>query len=282
MKAARKSQHSRVVSLFALVANNFRIERILKLLLLTLLPRNRVICLKIQSNLWMYGKNKSGFGLRGAYVFGFEDEPEILNLDFFLKSGDTFIDVGCSTGIYSLYASRICGEFGKIVSIDANPDMITCLEKSAARNHMANLQCLTTGVSSSNEELQFYSNSSKPNSFSFVKQDKDAISTTAKVKSLDSIAKELNLQDIAYIKIDVEGFEENVLLGASEIIRASQPVIQIEDTFGFPSTIPTMYSIWKIDKSPNCVLIPRAKVEGHNYRSTLAQMNFRELRSNRE
>ena len=51
-----------------------------------------------------------------------------------------------------------------------------------------------------------------------------------KIKTLDSY----NFQDVDIIKIDVEGFEYDVLLGATDTIDRCKPVVQVEMVYGQP------------------------------------------------
>jgi hypothetical protein len=57
----------------------------------------------------IYGKNKKGFGGRGIYLYRDLIEPEFNYLSKFLDPNDVFIDVGASSGIYSIRASRLIG-----------------------------------------------------------------------------------------------------------------------------------------------------------------------------
>jgi len=51
-----------------------------------------------------------------------------------------------------------------------------------------------------------------------------------KINTLDSY----NFQDVDIIKIDVEGFEYDVLLGATDTIERCKPVVQVEMVYGQP------------------------------------------------
>jgi FkbM family methyltransferase len=53
---------------------------------------------------------------------------------------------------------------------------------------------------------------------------------SVKLKTLDSY----NFQDVDIIKIDVEGFEYDVLLGATKTIETWKPVVQVEMVYGQP------------------------------------------------
>ncbi|MGI5470002.1 FkbM family methyltransferase [Streptomyces sp. CA-132043] len=58
---------------------------------------------------------------RYTYLFGVW-EPHLTQwLERRLKPGDAFVDVGANIGYYSLLASHLVGESGKVVSIEASP-----------------------------------------------------------------------------------------------------------------------------------------------------------------
>ncbi len=60
--------------------------------------------------------------------------------------------------------------------------------------------------------------------FSYLAPDPERIS----IRRLDSIVTDLGLTSIRFLKIDVEGFELNVLKGAHETLRRSNPFILFE------------------------------------------------------
>lgn len=51
---------------------------------------------------------------------------------------------------------------------------------------------------------------------------------TIDVVTLDSMVASMKIQNVEFIKLDVEGHEEQVLKGASELISASKPTIAFE------------------------------------------------------
>lgn len=54
--------------------------------------------------------------------------------------------------------------------------------------------------------------------------------TTEKIviRQLDELVNSLELQDIDFIKIDVEGFERHVLRGATKTLSSNRPVCVLE------------------------------------------------------
>src|SRR5262249_31999099 len=51
------------------------------------------------------------------------DHREIAILRRELRHGDTFLDLGSNAGFYSLVASSLVGPSGKVVSVEADPEM---------------------------------------------------------------------------------------------------------------------------------------------------------------
>ncbi|MBN2199476.1 MAG: methyltransferase domain-containing protein [Candidatus Aminicenantes bacterium] len=56
-----------------------------------------------------------------------------------LRRGDTFVDIGCGPGFFSLPASRIVGEGGKVVAVDVSTEMLTDLKAGAAAEGASNI-----------------------------------------------------------------------------------------------------------------------------------------------
>ncbi|NOZ48285.1 MAG: class I SAM-dependent methyltransferase [Chlorobi bacterium] len=70
-------------------------------------------------------------------AFGREMKKMIENT---VAQGDTVLDIGCGTGISTLYASKIAG---KVVGIDLSPDMIHKLEQKIKRKKITNIDLVT-------------------------------------------------------------------------------------------------------------------------------------------
>jgi ubiquinone/menaquinone biosynthesis C-methylase UbiE len=71
-------------------------------------------------------------------------DPEAILADIGLKPGDTFADIGCSSGFFAIPAARMVGEKGKVYGLDVNPDAIAALKTQAEREGLKNLY-LTSG-----------------------------------------------------------------------------------------------------------------------------------------
>lgn len=146
--------------------------------------------------------------------------PEYAELNFiygFLKKGDTYIDVGAHIGDSSLIAaSKI--KTGKILACEPTPEIFDELSKNIRLNNLESLIIPIKKAISYKDELAYFSieNESEINHLvSSTTKNSIQVQTT----TVDSIFKEYSLESVALLKIDVEGFELEVLLGANQALR---------------------------------------------------------------
>lgn len=65
--------------------------------------------------------------------------PEAILADIGLKSGDTFMDIGCGEGFFALPAARLVGKSGIVYGLDINGEVIGRLKGKAERAGLRNL-----------------------------------------------------------------------------------------------------------------------------------------------
>lgn len=65
--------------------------------------------------------------------------PEAILADIGLKSGFTFMDIGCGDGFFSLPAARLVGEKGKVYCLDMDAEALERLKRRAAKAGLRNL-----------------------------------------------------------------------------------------------------------------------------------------------
>lgn len=154
---------------------------------------------------------------------GLADFEEMAFLLHFLRSNDLFVDVGANVGGYSLLASGICGS--RTIAIEPVPDTYEMLKKNL---HFNNLQELVStcqlGIGSTAGTLMITTELGTMNRV-VTAQGCNNI-TPIKVITLDEL---LSQQEVTMLKIDVEGYEREVLDGAEEMLdEKSLKVIVIE------------------------------------------------------
>ncbi len=136
----------------------------------------------------------------------FEDMGFVLHA---LRKEDVFVDVGANVGSYTVLAGAVIG--AKCVSFEPIPTTYYNLVKNIDLNGIyGHVDAKNIGVGHENGELKFTAGLDTVNHvISTDEEDLDSISVP--IKTLDSLIAE---QHPTIIKIDVEGFETNVIKGA--------------------------------------------------------------------
>lgn len=163
------------------------------------------------------------------YFLGDYEKSEIDYLYSILKEGDTFMDVGGNIGLFSLNASKIVGNAGKVYAFEAFKPNYEKFSKHLTINDFKNVTLEHLAVSEDIGFIEILYNESYGNvgmASSYLED------FTAKEKvpsiSLDGYVKDKEIPKINLIKIDIEGGEFSALKGMSEILTHQQPKIIIE------------------------------------------------------
>lgn len=193
-----------------------------------LTPRDAMLKTPLDGGVTVYGRNRKGFGGRGIYIFRENLEVEFRHLDRFLDPGDVVVDVGANTGIYSLKAASLVGVDGVVVSVEPFPEVLASLSYSVRQNGFSNLRLRNFCAGDKTETQSFWMNYNKPNSFSLEKIDPHALAFSVLMVALDDLFVWEKLERLNFLKIDAEGAENQVLLGAQGLIRQHRPIILAE------------------------------------------------------
>lgn len=149
---------------------------------------------------------------------------KILNL---LKKDYTFYDIGANTGWYSMLAAKT-SDSSKVLSFEPLAEHLECLKESSNINKFNSIISITPlALSDSEGEAEILlAGSGSSLEKNFLKENQGSV--LIKTDRLDSLvsANDHPLPD--FIKIDVEGHEYSVLLGARETISRSVPILFIE------------------------------------------------------
>jgi FkbM family methyltransferase len=150
---------------------------------------------------------------RGAL---FNPDYNIDELDFLRQhtpEGGTFVDVGANVGTFALVMARQVGSSGKVVAIEPHPLTFARLTFNHAASKAAQVRLVQAAAGDADGELMIESGGGNLGATHVVT---GAASTEAiKVPSLrlTRILEEAGVTQVDSLKIDVEGFEDRVLIG---------------------------------------------------------------------
>lgn len=148
---------------------------------------------------------------------------EFAAMDEIVKKNYIVFDVGANTGSISSYLSNKVGDNGKIIAFEPFPKTFLRLKNNIALNNFKNITLEEIALSDSEGKKEFYFNKKNPelNSLGIVEFENELPfeTTEVKVSTLDNYCSKNNIQVIDFLKIDVEGFEVEVLTGAAELLN---------------------------------------------------------------
>ena len=143
------------------------------------------------------------------------------------QRGMTVIDVGANIGDTLLSIGQRVGPQGKVIGFEANPETLKKCQANIALNAMTQVGVEGVALGAAAGVLGFgRAASGNSGADRFMPGGGGAI--TVPLITLDSYVSEAVLDHIDLIKIDVEGFEMNVLRGADATLAKFRPVLFLE------------------------------------------------------
>lgn len=145
------------------------------------------------------------------------------------KQNPIFIDVGANIGHHSLFMSKFCEEIHSFEPYEKVTDM---LMSKILFNKCSNIFVHNVGLGKKNEFLDFYApvgrNIATGSFMADHAKDNNIQYGKLEIVEGDLYISKLNLNRIDLIKIDVEGFEKNVLLGLKDTLEKYRPFVVME------------------------------------------------------
>ena len=144
-----------------------------------------------------------------------------------LNRGDCFVDIGANIGLMSIFASQCVGNSGKILAFEAHPETHELLLENIILNHIENTDTFNFALGNETGKATIYDNwNVNRGGASLVIHAENSTGFEVDVKTLDEVIQ--NDFQPKMIKIDVEGFEFQVLKGATNTIKNCKPILIIE------------------------------------------------------
>jgi FkbM family methyltransferase len=179
-----------------------------------------------------YKFNFYGGGDRGEILYhAFWDKmfsEEMEQVKDYIKEGDTVIDVGGNMGFFVLILNELVKESGKIYSFEPSKRLNEKLETTIRNNNLKNVTVVNHALGESEGSTTLHYNP-KQTGLSSIVSDSDGISLSEEIQitTLDKFSENIK-ERVSFIKIDTEGYEPQVLKGATELILRDKPTIYIE------------------------------------------------------
>jgi len=173
--------------------------------------------------------------LRGERSYDRDNFTAILN---FVKPGDVCFDVGANIGVYSVVFARVSGDAGNVHSFEPVGHIRDKLIANARLNGFDGLNVNSFALGSKPGTLamhQVKEGRFRGGTSTFVDTENIAalganefVTREVEVKTLDQYVAEAGVERLDFVKIDVEGFELEVLEGAGDSLSRFKPTMILE------------------------------------------------------
>jgi FkbM family methyltransferase len=133
--------------------------------------------------------------------------------DFTPQAGDTVIDVGAGIGEETIVFSRLVAPSGRVISIEAHPDIFECLEATVRRSGVTNVETIQCAIADEDGEISISSADCHVASSVMAGGE-----LTVPSRTLDSLAAERHIDRVQFLKMNIEGAEKLAILGMTELM----------------------------------------------------------------
>ncbi len=172
-----------------------------------------------------YNKNDIYIG-RALDLYGEHTELELQALGKLIPAGGTVIDVGANIGVHSVFFAKAVGPRGRVLAYEPQRQAFQLLSANAALNALANLKIERAAAGPHKGEIYVPDlDPQAANNFGGISVNAKGEGERVAMTALDL----LDLDRCDLIKIDVEGAELDVLMGAKDLILLHAPLLYVEN-----------------------------------------------------
>jgi FkbM family methyltransferase len=177
----------------------------------------------------LYNRNDSVIG-RSIETYGEYYESEVDVFRRFLAPGDVALDIGANIGTHTLAMARIVGPRGSVYAFEPQRLVFQTLCANASLNSLGNVHCVNAVVGETAGWVNLADpDPAKENNFGGAQVEQlrsDRWSPRVAQVILDDF---LQVDRLAFMKVDVEGMEAQVLRGARQLLGQFMPVLYVEN-----------------------------------------------------
>lgn len=138
-----------------------------------------------------------------------------------LRAGMTFVDIGANVGYFTLLAAGVVGRSGRVIAIEPSDPAADKLEKVVVDNRLTWVNVERYGLGRMEGEQKLSQPSPHNHTPSMIGKP-DRPGRKVRVRALDDCLADWQLQTIDLLKMDVEGFEPEVIAGASDCLQSGR------------------------------------------------------------
>ena len=164
-----------------------------------------------------------------AFNFGTYEAEDSEMIYKLLTPKDVVFDIGANIGWYCNHIAAM-QTTGKVYCFEPIPETFEKLSKNVALNGSNNIILNNIAFSEKEQQLSFFYSPSQTGASSSrnITEQKDIVKLECASKTIDGFVKEQGIDQLDFIKCDVEGAELFVYQGALETLKKYKPVVFTE------------------------------------------------------
>jgi FkbM family methyltransferase len=174
-----------------------------------------------------YPDSRSAAAVLYCGLYDYDDMNFLLR---YLRSNDSFLDIGANIGVYTLLAASKIND-GKIYSFEVLPKNFARLQENLKLNDLNQVDSYELAVSNQpgNISLDLAEGDSMP----FITHTATNTTISVPTDTLDDLLKNQQIDNLTLAKIDIEGAELLAFQGAVSLLKQQRPLVwimEINDT----------------------------------------------------
>lgn len=142
--------------------------------------------------------------------------------------GDVCLDVGAHKGVVTHMLTKRVGDTGSVIAFEPQKELFEWLERMIRSFQFSNVTIESVALAEESGSRTLYrAGITKSGSLA---EDDELYSESISVEAitLDEYCESNNFEKLSFIKIDVDGFESQVLEGAASTLKAFKPILFVE------------------------------------------------------
>jgi len=153
--------------------------------------------------------------LHRANLMGADERHHLTSL---VRPGMQIVDIGANIGLYSLLLAELAGPTGQVFAFEPEPQLYRALQNNCRSNQTANISTVNCALGSAPGQVAFFRSvfNSGDNRLGGLGWKGQGLEV--EMARLDDV---LPNHQVDFIKMDVQGFEQQVLKGMDKVFAAS-------------------------------------------------------------
>lgn len=140
------------------------------------------------------------------------------------RKDTTLVDIGANVGLMTIPMANATGDGGRVIAYEPYPESYARLRENCREAGIENTELRNVAIGEVAGEMQLHVPKNKGAATLIARDDAQAVTV--------SVERPADLgEDVSVVKIDVEGFESNVLLAIEKVITKTRPALIVETTF---------------------------------------------------